>query len=174
MSPRRTLTEITITPYATLRHPNRRRLNCAVRRMGKVDGHVGNLPKGLHLMNKIMRILGTTTATLALGLGGSALPATAAAPSSGSWDHSSSDNKRHEEKDFSRHDNKSGWWDGEDRWHNWSDRSGWRDDKGNWRSDHDDNGSWTGRDGCRHDKDGWWDHEGQRHHHDNNKHDRAW
>lgn len=125
-------------------------------------------------MNKIMRVLGTTTATLALGLGATALPASAATPASGSWDHNSSDNARHQRKDSNRHDSQHGWWDGESRWHDWSDGSGWRDDNGNWRSDDDHNGSWMGRDGCRHDKDGWFDHQGHRHDKDNNRHARTW
>jgi hypothetical protein len=142
-------------------------------RQARPCGHVGNL-QGLYLMNKIMRILATTTATAALGLGASALPASAAAPTSGSWDNSSSHNTQHEQHDNNRHDAQHGWWDGESRWHDWNDGSGWRDDDGNWRSDNDHNGSWKGRDGFRHDKDGWSDHQGRRHHNDNNKHGRTW
>lgn len=125
-------------------------------------------------MNRIMSILGTTTATMALGLGASALPASAATPMSGSWDQSSVANQRHEQKDYNKHDTQHGWWDGENRWHDWADGSGWRDDNGNWRSDDDHNGSWTGRDGCRHDRFGWWDQQGHRHQFDNSRHGRVW
>jgi hypothetical protein len=125
-------------------------------------------------MYKIMRVLGTTTATLALGLGASVLPASAAAPTSGSLDHSLSENNRHQQKDSNPHDSQHGWWDGESRWHDWSDGWGWRDDNGRWRSNDDHNGSWTGRDGCRHDKDGWFDHQGHRHQNHNNKPGRIW
>ncbi|QCB97416.1 hypothetical protein E5206_11215 [Arthrobacter sp. PAMC25564] len=125
-------------------------------------------------MNKIMRVLGTTTATLALGLGASALPASAAAPTAGSWDHNSSNNIRHQMKDNNRHDSQHGWWDAQNRWHDWSDGSGWRDDNGNWRSDDDFNGWWIGRDGFRHDKDGWFDNLGHRHMNDGNQHARTW
>ncbi len=104
----------------------------------------------------------------------SALPASAATATSGGSDLSYSFNQRHEQKDTNRHDSQHGWWDSESRWHDWADGWGWRDDNGNWRSDDDHNGSWTGRDGCRHDKDGFWDHQGHRHQNDNNKHERIW
>jgi hypothetical protein len=131
---------------------------------GSLVAKVG-IVEGLTQMNKIMRVLGTTTAALALGLGASALPASAAgaaAPASQDWNHSSM-NDRHHLKDNNRHDAQHGWWDNEGRWHDWADGSGWRDDNGNWRADNDHNGSWMGRDGFRHDKDGYFDHQG--HHH---------
>lgn len=118
-------------------------------------------------MNKAIRIIGTTAATAALGLGVSALPASAAVTSStSSWNQSSFQN-RHQMRDNNRHDTAHGWWDNESRWHDNSDGWGWRDDNGNWRDDNDHKGSWTGQDGCRHDKDGFWDHNGNRH--DNNR-----
>jgi hypothetical protein len=120
-------------------------------------------------MNRILRIIGTTAVTGVLGLGASALPASAAVGvSASSWNQSSFQN-RHQMRDTNPHDTMHGWWDSENRWHDNSDGSGWRDDHGNWRDDNDHNGSWTGRDGFRHDKDGYWDHDGHRH--DNRSHD---
>lgn len=118
-------------------------------------------------MKKTIRIIGTTAVTAALGLGASALPASAAvSATANSWNQSSFQN-RHQMQDNTRHDTQRGWFDGEDRWHSNSDGWGWRDDDGKWRDDNDHNGSWTGHDGCRHDKDGFFDHNGQRH--DNNR-----
>lgn len=123
-------------------------------------------------MNKAIRIIGTTAVTAALGLGASALPASAAVTTSNiSWNQSTFEH-RHQMRDNHQHDTNNGWWDGEDRWHDNGDGWGWRDDNGNWRDDNDHNGSWTGHDGCRHDKDGFWDHNGNRHNnkHNDNKH----
>jgi hypothetical protein len=126
-------------------------------------------------MKKLFSVLGTTVATVSLGLGAGVLPASAAAPATASWDHSSSDQK-HQIRDTSQHNSQQGWWDSESRWHKWDDGSGWRDDNGNWRSDDDHNGSWTGRDGKRHDRDGWTDDQGQRHNNKdgNQKNGRTW
>ncbi|MET1065138.1 MAG: hypothetical protein ABWX85_09225 [Arthrobacter sp.] len=114
-------------------------------------------------MNKTFRIIATTAATAALGLGAAALPASASTPTStSSWNQSSFQSK-HQERDTTKHESSKGWWDSESRWHDNSDGWGWRDDDGKWRDDNDHNGSWTGKDGCRHDKDGYWDHSGHRH-----------
>lgn len=121
-------------------------------------------------MNKAIRIIGTAATTAALGIGVSALPASAAAPATTtSWNQSSFEH-RHQMRDTNRHDITHGWWDSESRWHDNSDGWGWRDDDGRWRDDNDHNGSWTGQDGCRHDKDGYWDHSGHRHDHDKGHH----
>jgi hypothetical protein len=123
-------------------------------------------------MNKALRVIASATATAAIGLGGSALPASAAVSSSTtSWNQASYQN-RHNIRDHTRHDTQHGWFDQEDRWHEWGDGSGWRDDNGNWRADDDHNGSWTGHDGCRHDRYGWWDHNGHRHEY--KVHHRTW
>jgi hypothetical protein len=81
-------------------------------------------------MNKAIRIIGSAAATAALGLGASALPASAAVSASASaWNQASYQN-RHDMRDYNKHDTQHGWFDSEDRWHDWADGTGWRDDGG--------------------------------------------
>lgn len=115
-------------------------------------------------MKSSIRLVGVTLLAGSFSLGGTVLSAGAASADTGLQPTTATSGNHRDFKDDtcrSRHDSSHGWWDGEGRFHDRKDHSGWRDDNCNWRSDDDHNGRWHDRDGCEHDRWGWWDHHGR-------------
>lgn len=114
-------------------------------------------------MKSSIRLVGVTLLAGSLSLGANVLAAGAAAADTGlkATATMSADNLDLTNSCASRHDSSHGTWDSKGRFHDRSDRDGWRDDNCTHRSDNDYDGHWHDGNGCEHDRWGWWDHDGR-------------